>query len=90
MKTIKLVGEVLLMLVIGIVKLPFTMMVVLGMAVELGLIWLAKKVVESSDNPHLTEGYNYGIEQNIQGSYDWSDIYEEMLIEEAEEVLGES
>jgi hypothetical protein len=79
------------MFVIGIVKLPFTMIVSLGMAVELGLIWLAKKLVESSDNPNLTKGYNYGIEQNIQGSYDWSDIYEDMLIEESKEgVLGES
>lgn len=78
--------------VIGIVKLPITLIVALGVAIEAGFMWLMKKTVEFADFPMLTESYNIIMDWNSIMAVELSDVYENMEIDEEseEEDLGES
>ena len=85
MQYVKNIIGVLLYFVIGIAKIPITLVVVLSVAIEAGFVWLLKKSVELANIHSLTESYNAVMDFNSDYTFDLSLEYDELKIDEQSE-----
>lgn len=82
MQYVKNIMGVLLYFVIGIVKIPITLVVVLSTGIEMGFVWLLKKSVELANIPSFTESYNAVMDFNSDYTFYLSSEYDEFKIDE--------